>query len=125
MKTIYLILGHLFLILGVIGIILPVLPTTPFLLLTAYFFSKGSKRFQIWFEQTKLYQHHLEPFIRTRSMTRKQKWTLMIFVDMLLIVSMIFLTNIYIRIFIVLVILLKHLYFHTQIKTLYKQNDIN
>jgi uncharacterized membrane protein YbaN (DUF454 family) len=117
MKTIYLILGHFFLVLGVIGIILPVLPTTPFLLLTAYFFTKGSKKFQNWFEQTKVYQNHLEPFIRTRSMTKKQKWTLMIFVDTLLIISIVLLSNLYIRIFIILVIILKHLYFHTQIKT--------
>ena len=73
MKTIYILLGHIFLCLGLIGIILPILPTTPFLLLTAYFFAKGSKRFQHWFEQTKIYQKHLEPFIRTKSMTRKQK----------------------------------------------------
>lgn len=118
MRTIYLILGHLFLLLGVIGIILPVLPTTPFLLLTAYFFSKGSKRFQTWFEKTKIYQKHLEPFLKTKSMTRKQKWTLMIFVDTLLVISIIFISNLYIRIFLVLVILIKHVYFHTQIKTI-------
>ncbi|MDD3068052.1 MAG: YbaN family protein [Acholeplasmataceae bacterium] len=117
MKTIYILLGHIFLCLGLIGIILPILPTTPFLLLTAYFFAKGSKRFQHWFEQTKIYQKHLEPFIRTKSMTRKQKWTLMIFVDTLLIISIIIVSNLYVRIFIILIIILKHLYFHTQIKT--------
>lgn len=37
--------GFLSLILGIIGIFIPVLPTTPFLLLTAVCFSKGSEKF--------------------------------------------------------------------------------
>ena len=41
-------LGHIFLIVGVIGIFLPVLPTTPFLLLAAWCYSKGSTNFEHW-----------------------------------------------------------------------------
>lgn len=42
------ILGAIFLLIGVIGIFLPLLPTTPFLLLAAYFFSKGSQKIYLW-----------------------------------------------------------------------------
>lgn len=40
--------GGLFLVLGIAGIILPLLPATPFLLASAYFFSKGSPEFHHW-----------------------------------------------------------------------------
>ncbi len=42
------ILGHLALAAGIIGIFLPLVPTTPFLILAAFLYSKGSPRFESW-----------------------------------------------------------------------------
>ncbi len=47
-KLTILILGHFFLVLGIIGAFLPVLPTTPFLLLAAYCYSKSNDKLHQW-----------------------------------------------------------------------------
>ncbi|MFH1807035.1 MAG: YbaN family protein [Pseudomonadota bacterium] len=56
----YIVLGWLAVALGVVGIFLPLLPTTPFMLLAAWLFGKGSPRLHDW-----LINHpHLGPSIR-------------------------------------------------------------
>jgi len=47
-RALYIFFGGLSLTLGLIGIVLPVLPTTVFLLLAAFFFAKSSQRLHNW-----------------------------------------------------------------------------
>ncbi|MFV1984494.1 MAG: YbaN family protein [Thiohalomonadales bacterium] len=54
MKYFYLVLGWLFFVTGVIGAFLPVLPTTIFMILALWAFSKSSKKFHNW-----LYSHRI------------------------------------------------------------------
>ena len=68
-KYFYITLGFIALGLGLVGVILPILPTTPFLLLTSFCFAKGSERFHVWFTNTNIYKKHLESFVRERAMT--------------------------------------------------------
>ena len=60
MKTLCIVLGSISLALGIIGIFVPLLPTTPFLLLTAALYFKGSPRLYNWL----LNHRHFGPIVR-------------------------------------------------------------
>jgi len=54
MKALYCGLGWLFFTIGLVGVLLPVLPTTVFMILALWMFSRGSDRFHHW-----LYRHRV------------------------------------------------------------------
>lgn len=118
MKYIYLGLAFLFLMIGAIGVVLPVLPTTPFLLLASYFFGKGSKRVQNWFLSTKLYKNHLDSFVKSKAMTMKTKVSILIPASLMLILAFIITGSVHVRIFILAVMIFKYYYFTFKIKTI-------
>ena len=51
MRTTYLLIGHASMALGFVGIFVPLLPTTPFVLLAAACYSRGSDRFHTWLHE--------------------------------------------------------------------------
>ena len=57
-KILYIMIGCISLGLGIIGVILPILPTVPFVLLAAFCFAKSSERLDGWFKNTKLYEEN-------------------------------------------------------------------
>ncbi|ADK31580.1 YbaN family protein [Brachyspira pilosicoli] len=117
MRILFIVLGFIFLGVGAVGIVVPILPTTPFLLLASFFFAKGSKRFHDWFLSTKLYKKYLESFVKSRAMTLKGKLTILIPVSCMLIITFILVDNIYARIVLVILFISKYVYFFTQIIT--------
>jgi uncharacterized membrane protein YbaN (DUF454 family) len=47
-RAVFVVLGTIFVVVGVIGIFVPILPTTPFLLLASACYVRGSKRLHAW-----------------------------------------------------------------------------
>ena len=117
LRIMWLILGFLAMGIGAVGVILPVLPTTPFLLLASFCLARGSERFHRWFTGTKLYRRHLESFVRNRAMTLKTKFSLLIPASCMLLLAFLAMSNIYGRVFIVFQIIFKYVYFFTRIRT--------
>ena len=120
-KYIYITVGLISVVLGAIGVIFPILPTTPFLLLASYCFAKGSDRFNNWFINTKLYKNHLDSFVKERAMTLKEKICILAFADFMLAFPLIILDSLFMKIFIVVLILFKFYYFIFRIKTITKE----
>lgn len=118
MKILYIIIGGLALSLGIIGIVLPVLPTTPFFLLAACCFAKGSNRLHDRFVKSKLYQKHLESFVKERAMLLRTKVVILGFASSMLLLAMVFMEAWYLRIFLLCLMIFKYYYFIVRIKTI-------
>ena len=79
-KILYIIIGCISLGLGIIGVIVPILPTVPFVLLAAFCFAKSSERLDGWFRNTKLYKENN----MKNSMTKQAKIRIMCSVTLLM-----------------------------------------
>ncbi len=118
LRIIYALVGTISLVIGIIGIFLPVLPTVPLLLLTSYCYAKASKRLHDYFVQTKIYKDHLESFVESRAMTLKTKISLVGFASFMLMFPLFLLDNLHLRIFILCLMAFKYYYFIFRIKTI-------
>lgn len=72
-RIILIIVGTIAVALGVVGIFIPVLPTTPFLLLAAACYAASSKRFYRWLTTNRLFGPHLVNYREGRGMSVKVK----------------------------------------------------
>ena len=118
LRILYVVLGFIFFGLGAVGVFIPVLPTTPFMLLAAFFFSKGSGRFSRWFTSTKIYKDYAESFLRHRSMTRNRKIKILALATAMLTLSFFIVPLIHVKIFLALVAVVMYYYFARHIKTI-------
>lgn len=82
--VVFMILGCLGVGLGAIGAVVPMIPTVPFLMMSAVCFGKSSRKLDQWFKETKLYKDNLESFVRGQGMTWKAKLRIMITVTLVM-----------------------------------------
>ncbi len=104
LKALLIALGFFFTGLGVIGLFLPLLPTTPFLLLAAACFARSSGKFYDWLLSSKYLGVYIKNYIEKKGVPLKVKLTAITFVWAGMIISIIFATDILIiRIILVII----------------------
>jgi uncharacterized membrane protein YbaN (DUF454 family) len=72
-RTLFLVAGSVSLAVGVVGVVVPVLPTTPFLILTAICYSRGSSRGYRWLVTNRLFGRYLNDYLCGRGVSWKAK----------------------------------------------------
>ncbi len=73
-KYLLIIAGVISVFLAFLGIFLPILPTTPFLLLAAFLFSKSSDKFYYWLINNKLFGSFIKNYREGRGVSRQAKF---------------------------------------------------
>lgn len=94
-KFILISIGWLALVLGVVGIVLPLLPTTPFVLLAAACFANSSPRFHDWLLTHKFFGPIIRNFKSGRGVPRKVRNNTIILIWLTMSISMIIIANIW------------------------------
>lgn len=72
-KILLIIIGSIALILGAIGAVLPVLPTTPFVLLAAACFARSSEKLHNWLVETKYFGEFIRHYNENTGIAKKTK----------------------------------------------------
>jgi len=92
-KILYIILGTLALLIGITGVFVPGLPTTPFLLLTAWLYLKGSRRLHNRLLRSRLLGDYIREYQKQHGMTLRQKVSSLGVMWFMILISVLFLIN--------------------------------
>jgi hypothetical protein len=111
LKKLYTFLGSLFVIIGVIGIFLPIFPTVPFLFLALFFYGKGSKKHYYWLMKNKYFSKYILDYKRGKKIPLLYKILFIItFWLSLAITSTFFIDNQILRVILIIIGILVTIY---------------
>lgn len=72
-RIVFIAIGSISLGLGILGVFLPVLPTTPFLLLSAWLYARSSARLYHWLLNHKYFGAYIKDFIEDKAISLPAK----------------------------------------------------
>ena len=117
----FVVLGCISLAFAVLGVVLPILPTVPFLALAAFCFAKSSDRLNNWLLNTKFYQNNLADFKAGKGMTVKTKVRILATVTLVIAVGLIamLIKGVIVGSIVLVIVWLSHIYyFGFKVKTI-------
>jgi uncharacterized membrane protein YbaN (DUF454 family) len=102
-KIVMMVLGSLALFLGIIGIMIPVLPTTPFLLLAAFFYLRSSENLYGWLINHKTFGSYIHNYMTYRAVKKSTKIGALITLWISLSISIVLVEKFWLKIFLFLI----------------------
>ncbi len=93
-RVLYFVVGTIFLVLGGVGIVLPILPTTPFLLLSLACYYQSSQRMHYWMLNNKWFGGYLRNYTEGKGISLKAKLFTISLLWILISYSIFFVVNI-------------------------------
>lgn len=72
-RIVFIPLGLICAALGIVGMFVPVLPTTPFLLLAGFLFARSSKRLNTWLSSSRAWKTYVQPFLKKQAIPAATK----------------------------------------------------
>ena len=108
-RYIFLTIGAISFCLGTAGIVLPVLPTVPFYMITLFCLARGSERFHRMFLESSLYQKTVGAYERDKALTLRTKLSILTSVTAIMMIGAYFSRNIPIALIIMSIVWIAHI----------------
>lgn len=102
-RLILYIIGYSSLTLGIIGLIFPILPTTPFLLLAAACFARNSEKAYNWLINNRVFGKFIRDYRAGRGLPIKVKLYTLLFLWMTIIISILFVSIFWVQILLLVI----------------------
>ncbi len=102
-KGLLFVCGSVCLIFGGIGIFIPVLPTTPFLLLSAFCYLRSSEKMYKWLMENRVLGKYIYNYVHYRAVEKKTKVVALIFLWCSMLISIYLIDNNYVRFLLILI----------------------
>jgi uncharacterized membrane protein YbaN (DUF454 family) len=112
-------LGFISLAVGIVGIVIPILPSFPLFLLAGFCFARSSQKFHHWFIKSRLYRDNLQSLVERREMTRRAKVRAIAVLTVVMGTAFYFMESVPVARGLIVLVWLAHIYFFVfRIKTI-------
>lgn len=99
-------LGYTFLGLGVIGIAIPIFPTTPFIILSAGCFTQGNPKIHNWLRNSKFFGEYIENYKSKKGIRKSTKIFSILFLWFMIVLSILINRQVYVDMLLLVVAIL-------------------